>query len=584
MKRKVNINRKPLASEEINATKDFGSLVSKMGGASQVSPKPKGNATGWLIGGIAAVAIVTGIYFGTKNTTPATQETNPVIANQPDTLKQKAPVINPLLAQADIKNESYKVDADKGGKIKHHTGTEITIPEGAFMDEEGNIITGKVEVQYREFHDQADIFLSGISMKYDSAGKERIFESAGMMEIRGFKDGKRLKIVPDKNFRICMHSKNPDPKFNLYYLDEEKKKWDYEGKDSITEEPEIKEPIDYDEFTNSGLTSNEPKKMEIVLTDSTNVNVKVIPAEKKDEIEIAKEEVKIIKQEIKKIKKTEPNKPVKANPEKKNFSIDVVKSEFPELETYNGTIFEVTKNEDLPEDTYSVTWNDMKLKQKNKTYTIQLSKDERIEEFSVIPVLDEENYENAKKIFDSKFGEYKTKLKDKEAEEKIAEQKLAKLKKAYTKQKEEYARSIAKMKRSMTATQKGNFEMQRVFSIRKFGTWNCDSPVKPPKGMLVQATYIDKASGEEIRFKRLDLIEKNRNACFPLDFVRSVSLSFNPRRNNYLWGVTEDGMIAVAKEDEFDGIERNQRKHTFRMQLIDITGKSSAEIKKLIMS
>ena len=136
----------------------------------------------------------------------------------------------------------------------------------------------------------------------------------------------------------------------------------------------------------------------------------------------------------------------------------------------------------------------------------------------------------------------------------------------------------------MTATQKGNFEMQRVFSIRKFGTWNCDSPVKPPKGMLVQATYIDKASGEEIRFKRLDLIEKNRNACFPLDFVRSVSLSFNPRRNNYLWGVTEDGMIAVAKEDEFDGIERNQRKHTFRMQLIDITGKSSAEIKKLIMS
>ena len=151
-------------------------------------------------------------------------------------------------------------------------------------------------------------------------------------------------------------------------------------------------------------------------------------------------------------------------------------------------------------------------------------------------------------------------------EEKIAEKKLAKLKEAFTKQKEEYERSIREMKRSMTATQKGNFEMQRVFSIRKFGTWNCDSPVKPPKGMLVQAKYIDEKSGEELRFKRLDLIEKNRNACFPLDFVRSVSLSYNPRRNNYLWGVTEDGMIAVAKKDEFDGIERNQRKHQRRNQ------------------
>lgn len=564
MKRKINIDRKPLASEEINATKDFGSLMNKMAGTGSVSPKLISKNMGWFIGSIATIVIATGIYLGTKNTPSSPIKLAVKETIESDSIVNK-PIINPVIPEADIPNESYFINAKEGGKVKHHTGTEITIPEGAFMDEKGNVVTGKVEIQYREFHDQADIYLSGIPMEYDTAGKKKIFESAGMMEIRGFQNGKRLKIVPDKNFVICMHSKNPDPKFNLYYLDEEKKKWNYEGKDSISIPSKPK--IGYKYPTLSSTIEN-----------STNENL----LSKKKEISEVEEEIKEIKNEIAKIKKAKPSEPRKANPNKKNFTIDVVTSEYPELAVYTGTIFEVINNDNLPEDTYQVTWSDVALKEENNTYSIELSKGKRTEKIAVTPVLEGEDYRKARKIFESKFSTYTTVLTKKKKEEKKAIEDLSKLKERYKKEQEEYEKSLLAMKASMKLEQQSNLELQRVFNINRFGTWNCDSPIPYPKGMMVKASYQDELTGKPIEFRRLDLIEKSRNACFPIYFEQLATLPFNPKKENILWGVTENGMIAVAKNDQFKRISKKNEPFTFNMKLIDIKGKSTAEIKQLL--
>ncbi|MDB4052056.1 hypothetical protein N9488_01210 [Flavobacteriales bacterium] len=563
MKRNINIDRKPLAKEEINATKDFRSLASKVGIARSVSPKPTGKSTGWFAGGIAAIAIAAGIYVGTKtDSEQLVQEPETLIAEVTDTVS-KTIFVNPPIPEADISNESYYVDADNGGKIKHHTGTEVTIPEGAFMDEEGNIITGKVEVQYREFHNQTEILLSGIPMDYDSAGKEQVFESAGMMEIRGYQDGKRLKIVPDKNFRICMHSKNPDPKFNLYYLDEEKEEWSYEGKDSI-DNPK----------TEQGSIKDEPIEENIA---------KVIDKEEaQTEIADAEEVVAVIKKEIKTLKKESPRKPLKANPKKKNFTIDVKKTEFPELVVYAGTIFEVVDKSDLPEDTYSLTWNGVELLEKNNSYIVQLKKGERKEEIKVIPVLDGKDYDEAKKEFDSSFTDYSKKLTAKKEEEKQAEVNLSKIKARYKKEQEAYERRVAIMRSKMEFQAAARDELKRIFNINRFGTWNCDSPIPYPKGMLVLTNYEDEETGETIEFTKLDLVEKTRNACFPLDALRIGRLPFNPKRDNLLWGITLDGMIAVADTEDFKEIEKGQEAHTFKMKVVDIKGKTTSEIREII--
>jgi hypothetical protein len=136
MKRNINIDRKTLASEEINATKDFSSVASKAASASPVSPKvPKSNS-GWIIGGIATVAIAIGIYIGAQSTLP----TDNVAINSIEHIDStKIAFVNPPAPSATLPNDSYIIDADKGGAIKHHTGTDITVPAGAFMDEEGNV-------------------------------------------------------------------------------------------------------------------------------------------------------------------------------------------------------------------------------------------------------------------------------------------------------------------------------------------------------------------------------------------------------------------------------------------------------------
>jgi hypothetical protein len=393
MKRKINLDKKPISSSEINATKNFDALVKKVTttGAGNNIPKTS-KINSWFVGGIATLAVATVVYFTINPTSTISEiESNAIVllVDEIDSTNQKL-VVNPLLVSIDVPNELYIINADKGGLIKHHTGTEITIPAKAFKDEEGNVIRGEVEIQYREFHDQAEIFLSGIPMGYDTAGEKTIFESAGMMEIRGFQDGKRLKIITNKNFSICMHSKNPDPKFNLYSLDETKGKWNYEGKDSISnleEELVIQDSIYYNDFSNLGLELEEFPKEE------NNLEIKGI-----------RKEIKIIEKEIVQIKKIKPSKPLKATKTKKNFTIDVVKTEYPELAIYSGTIFEVKNNEDMSEDVYSITWSDVKLKQEKKVYKVELTKGKRKEIIPVIPVLDGENYKEALVVFDEKYG------------------------------------------------------------------------------------------------------------------------------------------------------------------------------------
>jgi hypothetical protein len=98
--------------------------------------------------------------------------------------------------------------------------------------------------------------------------------------------------------------------------------------------------------------------------------------------------------------------------------------------------------------------------------------------------------------------------------------------------------------------------------------------------MITRAEYIDE-NGDLLEFVNLNLIEKKRNACFPLTAQMIKKLPFNPKRTNTLWGVTTTGEIAVGKPLEFKGATR---RHTFKMILIDVKGKSNNEIKALIAS
>ena len=107
-------------------------------------------------------------------------------------------------------------EAEKGIEFHQPTGTHIVIPANALVDENGNTVTGKVTLKFREFQNAREIFLSGIPMQLKE-DRSNYFSSAGMMELRVFKEDKPLQIAKDKKVEVELASAiQPTDDYKLY--------------------------------------------------------------------------------------------------------------------------------------------------------------------------------------------------------------------------------------------------------------------------------------------------------------------------------------------------------------------------------
>lgn len=138
-------------------------------------------------------------------------------------LKQEKYIIPPL-DNINIPFTHYRFMAANGGEFTTPTGSKINIPKNAFTDSSGNSITGAIELSFREFHDAADIYVSGIPMAQKN-GADNYLETAGMFEIRATSNNKTIEINPEKKITIAMASYVDDGCYNQFYFDENKNSW-----------------------------------------------------------------------------------------------------------------------------------------------------------------------------------------------------------------------------------------------------------------------------------------------------------------------------------------------------------------------
>lgn len=162
-------------------------------------------------------------------------------------------VVQPVLPELDIAYTPYSIDAEKGGDIFIKSGTKITIPADAFIDKEGNLVKGKVEIKYREFHEMTDILLSGIPMAYDSAGVKSVFQTAGMFEFRANQGENDLKINPERSINVQLASFTTGDQFNFYKLDEETGNWNFSGTKKAEENNKKTQLLDSLKNVDNGL-------------------------------------------------------------------------------------------------------------------------------------------------------------------------------------------------------------------------------------------------------------------------------------------------------------------------------------------
>ena len=590
MKRKYTIDRKKLNAEEISKGKNFDQLMN------MATPiKLPFYKAGWfgpsvITAVLISASIVTYILMSDMNNTtnsatyiPEKPKKENTVKNKLVTYSEDTPCINPPSESLQISGTSYKVDNQKGDKIKHASGTIIEIPKNAF-EINGKPVEGEVEIKYKEYKDQVDILLSGIPMHYDSANTDYVLESAGMVQINGFQDDIPVDIANGKTIKISFPTEDNSKRFNLYELDTANNRWDYMGKPSLTnetetvneKESEITQPKIEESIINEILTIDLNND---TLNITTNKNILNNYSTNIDQIQTDLNEVK---KEIKELENNVPIQPKKSINKDRQFNLEVDPEEFPELSEYEKVLFEVIENTEFNNSLYSIEWDDVILEEykKGEMYRMKLSKDDNITNLMVRPVFEGKNMEEAIK----KFENYTKKLELKKEEEKVLKEKYEK---AYQKYKEELEKiqQEQKVREEAAKNWKKNADfannLKMSFEIERFGTWNCDSPVPQPKGKTVSASFSNLA-GTSLILGTVYLIERKRNAIFPYNYNQYNKLKFNPEEDNILVGFTSDDQIAIFQTDKFSEIK--EKKHEFKMELKNALDLSIKNLKKMILN
>ncbi|MCX6311576.1 MAG: hypothetical protein NT084_08045 [Bacteroidetes bacterium] len=137
-------------------------------------------------------------------------------------------LVRPPISGLDVQKNIYSTNAATGGLVEYPSGTKIIIPDHAFVDANGNEVSGNVTIDYREFRDQVDILVSGIPMVYDSAGQKGDFQSAGMFELNASVNGQEVFLAPNKKVDLEFAVVDSASSYNFYRLDE-KEGWVYQS-------------------------------------------------------------------------------------------------------------------------------------------------------------------------------------------------------------------------------------------------------------------------------------------------------------------------------------------------------------------
>lgn len=143
-------------------------------------------------------------------------------------------------AKVNVAPSSHMVQPGQSTTLTMPTGTTIVIPAAVFVTLDGQPVTKPVDIQFREFHNAAQIIASGIPMKVRGPnGEEDWMQTAGMFEIKGFSEGKEVKIAPGKSVTVNLASEVSGD-YPSWYFDPAAGNWLQLGVNKPTPNPELK--------------------------------------------------------------------------------------------------------------------------------------------------------------------------------------------------------------------------------------------------------------------------------------------------------------------------------------------------------
>lgn len=470
---KIIVGENKLSDKEIEGLENFDKILAKH---QQFTRKRKLMKGGLITAGVFVLGALL-IYF-------LSQSGNEIHEERADESFIEQATTKPF--DIELIRDTFLVNSELGGEFSYKN-TKIIIPPNAFEDSNGTALTGDIILTYKEFHTAAEAFVAGIPMTYDSAETEFHFETAGMFEIRGFQNEKRILL--SKSIEIHLASFNQENRFNQYFLDEVTGTWNYIQKDSIETNPIIS------------------------LRDKKN----------------AKEEFDKISRELNQLKNEVP---VKKSNNSICVKLELDDKEFPEFASFKEVLFEVDNTDEARYKKMAETeYDDVKLNKNNDEFELHFYKKFKKTVVKVIPVYEGNAFEEALKTYDFKNGEKINKLK-------VKQKNLSETLNSVVNEEQYGSSPESFVTRIFIANRFGIFNS------------DCPQRMPRGQNLLVQYfNKLDKEFKDTLQLQSLYLVEENKTTLYTLR--PNFTLSFNPNNKCALWGVTKDKKLVVLNAKDF---------------------------------
>jgi len=503
MKRlKINVDRPKIKTEDIVSKQDFGKVLN---GYNKMKTPIFKNPWFYGVIGVATVAVLLTVNSKTTEENDTKITSTEIIQLPEDTKCIHAPVAN-----LDVDFTTISIDPSKDQTIKLPSGTTILVPEGSLMTESNT----EVKLKIREFESKSTSFIAGIPMDY----KNDAFESAGMIEVRGFEKEKEITISKTKPVQVKMVlTKNPE-NFSFWKLNEETKEW---GR--------------YPSNFHTSTLTNSPSK------DLKSVKNKLVAEINKNEVTLS-----VIDQKSK--NNTEPdriqhNLPIKGS---QRFDLEFDTKEFPELSKFKGMEFEVASKTEYDKSFTKKVWSSIDLEKETANYYAIFSSKKEKFKIEVRPVLSGSKKETAEIEFQKLVNDFHSKKNQLNEEAKIAQSKKTALQSDYN----QFLKEIAK-NRSITTT--NNQESKNVsianFVISEFGVYNCDKPINYPAPFKEEVHFsFSKNNPTDIVSVFIFDELKDARFTFGINSNHNISqLGVNEKSENTLLAVDRNGKLGYVR-------------------------------------
>lgn len=403
--------------------------------------------------------------------------------------------------------------AEDGETLNYQSGSKIIVPASAFVDEKGKPVKGKVDIQYREFNDHVDMFLAGVPKELD---KHQNLQSVGMMEIKGFQDGKPVYLSMDKTLEVELQgtvaADVPTSDLKVYVYGKQQDTWEYVADDEV-------------ELLASAVTTNG------TTAGATDSKKMVVAPRTKEELEV---------EARKTLARSEPQKPIEPGVPKdmQVFDFDINEEEFPELAAYNQNVQLMVLANQLTAGTFDTSWNTVNLTGLgNDKYRMKLvyetNEGNIVRTFDVYPAI--EYTEEAKRFYLEKLNEYDIRMKQWETGVQVEVERLAE---------QEAISDKVDWKNIVNR-----------FKINRFGLWNCGKEIELENALKVNASFVDE-NGAAIAINKLFVTNKDKQLYYFAPNTENKStaeLKYEAASENKIWALTASNELLVANNNSKEG-------------------------------